>query len=275
MQRIVKGRTGLLRLPVDSSVTAGTLTLQRDRDEVVIVNAQAVTVQAAEVTYSLPAQSDEANLTALWTLTTAGGTNVVTEPVEIVSCETVSLDEVRLRRPLDDPNRYPDRILLAARAQLENELSERAGVKFAGGEFTVTCDGNGQTDLFLTVGKPRTITSVTINDTALTAEQLATVKVDERTGVVYYPARFTAGRLNVTVTGVSGYAQPVGGLSSAMSKGIRYMVVDSPTFDRAISVSNNDGTTENLVVAGLRGAIFAIPELNTILENARLTYGIA
>jgi hypothetical protein len=159
-------------------VTAGTLTLQRDRDKVVIVNAQAVTVQAAEVTYSLPAQSDEANLTALWTLTTAAGTNVVTEPVEIVSCETVSLDEVRLRRPLDDPNRYPDRILLAARAQLENELSERAGVKFAGGEFTVTCNGNGQTDLFLTVGKPRSITSITINDTALTSDQLAAVKVD-------------------------------------------------------------------------------------------------
>ena len=275
MQRLVKGHTGHLRLPVDSSVTAGTLTLTRDRDGVTLVNAQAVTVEAAEVTYNLTPQASEANLTATWTLTTNEGANTVVEPVEIVSCETVSLDEIRLRRPLDDVNRYPDRVLLAARTQLENELSDRAGVKFTGGEFTVTLDGNGQTDLFLPVGKPRTITSVTVNGEAYTSEQLAAVKVDQRTGVVYYPNRFTAGRLNVTITGVAGYAQPVGGLGSAMSKGVRYMVVDSPTFDRAISVSNNDGTTENLMVAGLRGAIFAIPELNMILESARLTYGIA
>lgn len=275
MQRIVKGHTGLLRLPVDASVTSGTLTLTRDRDAVVVVNAQSVTVDANEVSYSLAPQAAEANLTAVWTLTTGSGTNTVTEPVEVVSCETVTLDEMRLRRPLDDVNRYPDRVLLNARTQLENELSDRAGVKFAGGEFKVTLDGNGKANLFLPVGKPRSITSITIGQNALSQDDLSTVKVDERTGEVYFPNRFTSGRLNVTITGVSGYSQPVGGLPVAMAKGVRYMVVDSPASDRQISVSNEAGMTENLVVSGLRGAIFAIPELNTILESSRQTFGVA
>ena len=275
MQRIVKGHTGLLRLPVDASVTSGTVTITRDRDATVIANAAAVTVEATEVTYQLGAQTVEANLTAVWTLVTATGTNTVTEPVEIVSCETVSLDDVRARKPLDNVNRYPDRVLLAARAQLENELSERAGVKFNGGEFTVTLDGNGTSDLFLPIGQPRSITSLKIDDVAIDSTALATVKVDTRQGIVYFPAGFPSGRLNITITGIAGHTQPVGGLPSAMAKGIRYMVVDSPVQDRAISVSNEDGTTQNLVVAGLRGAIFAIPELNVIVENSRQQFGVA
>ena len=54
------------------------------------------------------------------------------------------------------------------------------------------------------------------------------------------------------------------------------MVVDSPTSDRATSISNEDGTTQNLIVAGYsRGAMFAIPELNTLVEQNRTTFGVA
>ena len=275
MQRIVKGQSATLKLPVDVKVTAGTVTITRNRDLTVLVNAAVVALEASEVTYVLAAQAAESNLTAVWTLTTASGTNTVTESVEVVSCVTASLDEIRTRRPLDDVNRYPDRVLVTARGQLEDELSDRAGVKFTGGEFTVIVDGTSGTDLFIPVGRPRSVTSVTVDGVALTDVQLALIKVDTRAGVLYYSNRWNAGRLNITITGVSGFAQPVGGLTAAMAKGIRYMVVDSPTQDRAISVSNEDGSTQSLVVAGLRGALFAIPELNTILESQRTTFGVA
>jgi hypothetical protein len=275
VQRVVKGHSATLTLPVDVKVTSGVVTITRDRDATTLVNAASVNVDAADVTYALAAQPSEAVLTAVWTLTTASGTNTVTEKIDVCSCETVTLDELRRRKPLDNVNRYPDYLLRNVRAQLEDELSDRAGVKFAGGEFTVTLDGNNKTDLFLSVGQPRSITSITMNDTAMTADQLALVKVDTRKGVLYYPNRWTSGRLNVTVTGIAGFTQPVGGLPSAMSKGVRYMVVDSPVQDRAISVSNEDGTTQNMMVAGLRGAIFAIPELNMLVESSRSTFGIS
>lgn len=275
MQRVVKGIPQQLVLSTSLKASAGTVTITRDRDSATIVSAAAVTVAAKSVSYTLAGQTSEANLTATWTLTTASGTVTVSEPVEVTSCEAVSVDEMRTRRPLDDVNRYPDSTLIKAREALVSEMSDRAGVKFTGGEFTVTLDGTGGTELFLPIGKPRSITKVVVNGTTLSAGELATILVDSRAGVLYYPTGWYSGRLNVVVTGVSGFAQPPGGLAPAVAKGVRYMVVDSPTQDRAISVSSEDGSTSNLMVAGLRGAIFAIPELNMLVETNRTTFGVA
>jgi hypothetical protein len=272
---VVKGVPATLTLPTSLKASAGTVTITRDRDATTVVSAAAVTVAATSVSYVLAGQTDEANLTATWSLTTNSGTVTVSEPIEVTSCEAVSVDEIRLRRPLDDVNRYPNHTLIRAREALVSEMSDRAGVKFTGGEFTVTVDGNGGTDLFLPVGKPRSITSVTIDGTALTGTDLTDIKVDARAGVLYRAARWNSGRLNITITGVSGFAQPPGGLAPAVAKGVRYMVVDSPTQDRAISVSSEDGSTSNLMVAGLRNAIFAIPELNMLVEAHRQTFGVA
>jgi len=275
VQRVVKGIPQQLVLSTSLKASAGTVTITRDRDATTIVSAAAVTVAAKSVSYTLAGQTSEANLTATWTLTTASGTVTVSEPVEVTSCEAVSVDEMRTRRPLDDVNRYPDSTLIRAREALVSEMSDRAGVKFTGGEFTVTLDGTGTTELFLPVGRPRSITKVVVDGTTLSAGELATILVDSRAGVLYYPTGWYSGRLNVVVTGVSGFAQPPGGLAPAIAKGVRYMVVDSPTQDRAISVSSEDGSTSNLMVAGLRGAIFAIPELNMLVETNRATFGVA
>jgi hypothetical protein len=275
MQRVVKGVPATLTLPTSLKATGGTVSITRDRDATTVVSAATVTVAAKSVSYALAGQSSEANLTATWSLTTASGTVTVSEPVEVTSCEAVSVEEMRTRRPLDDVNRYPDATLIRAREALVSEMSDRAGVKFTGGEFTVTLDGTGGTELFLPVGKPRSITKVVLDGTTLSASELATILVDSRSGVLYYPSGWYSGRLNVVVTGVSGFAQPPGGLAPAVAKGVRYMVVDSPTQDRAISVSSEDGSTSNLMVAGLRGAIFAIPELNMLVETNRTTFGVA
>lgn len=275
MQRVVKCIPQQLVLSTSLKASAGTVTITRDRDSSTIVSAAAVTVAAKSVAYTLAGQTSEANLTATWSLSTASGTVTVSEPVEVTSCEAVSIEEMRTRRPLDDVNRYSDSTLIRAREALVSEMSERAGVKFTGGEFTVTLNGTGGTDLFLPVGKPRSITKVVVDGATLSSDSLATILVDSRAGVLYYPTGWTSGRLNVTVTGVSGFAQPPGGLAPAVAKGVRYMVVDSPTQDRAISVSSEDGSTSNLMVAGLRGAIFAIPELNMLVETNRTTFGVA
>jgi hypothetical protein len=283
VQRVVKGIPATLVLPVESRPSSGTITITRDRDGVTVVNAASVTTAANAVTYVLAGQSAEVNLTATWTLSTALGTMTVSEPVQVCSFASVSLAEIRMRRPLDDVNRYPDSLLLSARTQLEDELNERAGVNFVGGEFTVKVDAPDHRELVLPIGRPQSLTAVTINGASLGSTEIADIIVDERTGSLwrrwgwhyYGQDSWYNQRLNVTVTGVSGFRRPLGGLPSAMAKGIRYMVVDSPSQDRAISVSNEDGSTQNLMVAGLRSALFAIPELNMLVEQARSTFGVA
>ena len=283
MQRVVKGIPQSLVVSTPLKATDGTVTITRDRDSSVLVNAQAVTVKVGSASYLLPAQTDEANLTAVWTLNTAQGAMTIQESIEVTTFASCSLDEIRLRRPLDDVNRYSDSLLISAREQLISELNDRAGVNFVGGEFSVTVDTPMGNELFLPIGRPTSVRSVVISGTPLSDADVAGIVVDTRSGSLWRPWGWAAigssnanyGRLNIKITGVSGFQQPVGGLSSAIAKGVRYMVVDSPTQDRAISVSNSDGSTENLVVAGLRGAIFAIPELNTIVESARQTFGVA
>lgn len=283
MQRVVKGIPQTLVLPTSLAATSGTVTITRDRDGASVVSAASVTTTASSVSYTLAGQTAEANLTAVWTLATASGAMTISEPVEVVSFASVSLAEIRTRRPLDDANRYPDALLLAARTQLEDELSDAAGVSFVGNEFTVRLDAPHGNELFLPVGRPKSLTGVSINGVALSDAEVADIIVDTRAGSLYKRWGWTAygvdgwyrGRLNITVTGIAGFDRPVGGLSSAMAKGVRYMVVDSPTQDRAISVSSEDGTTQNMMVAGLRGAIFAIPELNMIAQANSTTFGVA
>jgi hypothetical protein len=283
MQRVVKGIPAKLTLPVEYPVTSGTVSITRDRDSASVVSNATVNVDAAAVSYTLAGQPDEANLTATWSLTTSAGAMTISEPVQVVAFASVSLAELRLRRPLDDVTRYPDALLLRARAQLEDQLAERAGVSFVGGEFSVVVDAPDKRELFLPVARVRKLTAVNINKQDLTQAEIDEIIVDERQGSLYrrwgwhyfgYDSWFNQ-RLNVKITGLAGFSQPLGGLSFAMAKGIRYMLVDSPTNDRQISVSNEAGMTENLMVAGLRNAIFAIPELNMLVEQARSTFGVA
>ena len=275
MQRVTKGQTQTLVLATPKPVSSGTLTVTRDRDATVVVNAQNVTLASEEVTYPLPAQTGEANLTAVWTLVNADGTQTVSERIEVCSSRTVSLDELRRYKPLDDVRRYPSSLLDRARTSLENELDEAAGVSFTGKEFTVRVDGSGTTDLFLPVGRPRSISSVTVEGAALSATDLAALIIDERGGVVINPVPWRLGRANIVITGICGYQSAPGQVPFAVSKGVRYMLVDSPITDRAISTTNEDGTTSSLVVAGLRGAMFSIPELNSVISQYGTNFGLA
>lgn len=275
MQRVTKGIPATLNLHCDIPPVSGTLTVTRDRDAVIILNSVAVTVGTDHVSRALPAQPDEANLTATWTIARADGTATISEPVEVVTQRACSVDDCRRLKPMDDSNRYPDAVIESAISQLESEMETAAGVSFTGRESVVTVDGNNHVDLFLPVGRPRTVRSILIDDVPMTADQLAGVKVDERQGVLYRSVTWPQGRLNIKCTVTAGLPSVPGLLPSAMAKAVRYLVVDSPASDRAISVTNEDGTTQSLVVSGVRGALFSIPELNVIVSEHRQQFGLA
>lgn len=272
MLRVAKGSPATLTLPTSQPASSGTVTVTRDRDSVTLVNAQAVTLEAEQVTYVLAAQSTESNLTVTWSIVTAAGTTTVVEKLQVASSVTVSVDDLRRYKPLDDTRRYSDALITQARTAIEDELEQVTGVSFTGREFTVTVNGSGTTELFLPVGRPRSVTSITVDGVVASTSGIT---VDERAGVLINSNTWTAGRMNVTVTGVCGYSTPPGQVPFAVAKGVRYMLVDSPVLDRAISTTNEDGTSSSLVVAGVRGALFSIPELNTITQTYNTNFGVA
>ena len=287
MHRCQKGQPVLLSLPVTEKVSAGTITITRDRDSTVLVNAQSVTVQTNRVEYTLAAQSDEASLTAVWTLSQSSGTATITEVVQITSVRACTIDQVRRLRPLDDINRYPNWLLDQAITMVEDQLETATGVSFTGREFDILVDGSGTRDQYVPVGRPRSITYAATITAApvgseqvsvagpLTSTEISQLVIDDRQGTVYRPVIWSPGRRNIRLRGVCGFAETPGMLSAAVAKQVRYLLIDSPAQDRAISVTDEAGMTQSMVVAGLRGAHFAIPELNVVVDTYRNQFGIA
>jgi hypothetical protein len=83
------------------------------------------------------------------------------------------------------------------------------------------------------------------------------------------------GRRNIIVSGVFGFSSVPGIVRQAVTLGVRQMLIDSRVDPRAQSVTNEDGTTAQLVTAGVRGATFSLPELNQVVMQYRTSFGVA
>lgn len=280
MIRVLKGQPSTLSLSRDTKPTSGTVTITRDRDSVAVVSAQAVTVEADRVTYSLPAQSTVSNLTSVWTIVDADGTSTVTEPVQVVGSRACSISDVRRLKPCDDPNRYPTELIDRAITELEDALEQACGVSFVPRESTVTLDGTGTSELFLSKARPQSISAITVRDTLAStswaAGDISALRIDEEAGVLIRSTyTWERGRRNHVVTGTFGYLSVPGIVRQAVALGVRQMLIDSRVDPRAQSVTNEDGTTAQLVTAGVRGATFSLPELNQVVMQYRTSFGVA
>lgn len=282
MIRVLKGQSGVLSLPRPSKPTSATVTITRNRDGVTIVNAAACVAEADRVVYSLAAQSSVSNLTAVFTIVEEdASTSTVSIPVQVVGVRTASVDDCRRLRPLDNVNKYPDSLIESAITAVEDALEAACGVSFVPVERVgVRCDGSGTRELFCRHGKPVSVSTVSISDgtstQTLSNTELSAIVIDEEAGVlIRRDATWPKGRRNVLVTGVFGMSTPPGLVREAVVKQVRYLLVDSPAQDRALSITNEDGTTSTMVVAGTRGYSFAIPEMNQIVSQYRQAFGVA
>lgn len=281
MQRVLKGQPSTLSVGRDTKPTSGTVTITRDRDSVVLVSAGACDVEAERVTYSFAAQSTVSNLTAVFTIVDAAGTSTVTVPVQVVGNRACSVSDVRRLKPLDDPNRYPDELILNAITGLEVALEDACGVSFVPVErVNALHDGRGGSELVSRYARPVSLSAVSWSDgvatTALTSTEISRIVIDEEAGVLirnlygWFP-----GRRNVKITGVFGYQVVPGMVRQAVALGVRQMLIDSRVDPRAQSVTSEDGTTALLVTAGVRGAVFSLPELNQVVNQYRTSFGVA
>lgn len=209
-------------------------------------------------------------LKMVWTSSTYGS---VTTYVEVVGGFLFSISQARLLKPLDNTSTYTAAGIADARTLAEMALEDACGIAFVPRYGRGRFDGSGTVNLLL---PPRTtaVTAATVTGTALTAGELADLEFYD-SGVLYNPLSWETGRRNVTVTYTHGYAVPPPRVGRACLLLAKRFLVDSPIHDRATSVTTDDGTTSFFVTAGVRDAIFDVPEANAVAEEYGVRFGVA
>lgn len=179
-----------------------------------------------------------------------------------------TLAQARAVKPLDNVTKYPDAAVQAAGDLATDALEHACAVHFTPTSFSEVLDGNGRCDLMLWTAKPTAIASATVAGLDVTSTVL--VYSDGR---VYRPNGWACGRQNVTVTGTAGWPVCPPRVARACLLLAKRFLVDSPVNDRATTLINEDGTTQYLVTAGVRSALFDIPEANAVVQDYGLQQG--
>jgi hypothetical protein len=183
-------------------------------------------------------------------------------------------------KPLDNPTRYPDELIVKTISEIEDQLEAACGVSFVPREQVITVDGTGTTELFLTRARPQSVSAVTVRDsladTSWGAADIAALRIDEEAGVLIRPTYvWERGRRNHIITGVFGYSNVPGMVRQAVVEAVKYALVESRVDPRATSVINEDGTSATLVTAGLRQNLFGLPSMNAVVMQYRTGFGVA
>lgn len=245
---------------IDPAPDSAIVTIVR-ADGTLMVDAAAATNAGTGVfSYALTAAQlatlDE--LTVHW-VSTLG---TVTDTVEVVGGHHFTLSQARALKPMNDEIAYPTARLLEARTLAETALEDACMTAFVPRYFRWRLDGSGRYNLMLPRSRPLTITSATVDGTALTVGDLAVY--DD--GRVYSPNGWTSGQSNIVIAGTYGYRFPPPRVARASMLLAKRFIVDSPVNDRATSLTTEDGTTSYLVTAGVRSAVFDVPEANACVE---------
>jgi len=163
--------------------------------------------------------------------------------------------ELRALPDMGDTSRFPDARLVAAHDWIVAIIERECDTSFIPTTVTETLNGTGRDGLFLSSPYVRSVTSIAVDDVALSQHEVDTMLVQD--GVLYYPTGTywsAASRGNVTVTYVAGYSEtPPGDLKEAALRGARYWLLAmdgwSGIDERSTSISNEYGNI-NMAVAG-------------------------
>lgn len=199
-------------------------------------------------------------LTLTWTSATLG---TLTTYAEIRGGFLFSLAEARALKPLDNTTTYPTTDVIAARVLAECALEEACGVAFVPTYKREKIDGNGTTDVLLKA-RPLSVTSATVG--GVEVADLSTLEL-YADGRLYNPSMWTAGRRNIEVKYTYGYPFPPPRVGRACLLLAKRFLVDSPISDRVTTMTTPEGGTQFYVTAGVRDAVFDVPEANAVVQR--------
>jgi hypothetical protein len=166
---------------------------------------------------------------------------------------------------LSDATKYPDAVIEAARAMAQDAIEHAACVYFTPTAFSEVFDGTGRGVLRLGTVRPLMLTAAVVDGVTVTDAVLYT------DGRVYRAAGWPAtARQNVTISGTAGYAAVPPRVAHAALMLTKRWLVDTHVSDRATTVTGQDGSSQYFVTAGVKGAMFDVPEVNAVLGD----YGV-
>lgn len=277
MQRIVVARSATLTRDFSFTPTGTPTVVVRHADgTTVTTGAVTATADPSVFEYTIPASQiprlDE--LSETWTAVSGGESQVFTDTIEVAGGVLFSVAQARQLDPLSDTGRYPDQAIIDARTLVESALEDACGVAFVPRYKRETVNGTGFTNLVLASPRITAIRSASLDGTDFTVDELATV-VPSGPGVVYTQNGWTRGFGNYTLAYEHGWPAPPPRVTNAALLLARRYLVDSPVSDRATSLTTDDGTTQFLVTAGVRQAVFDIPEANAVVQQYSLNACVA
>lgn len=273
MQRIARGNSATLThtFYVDGVATnptpdAATVTITGD-DGTAIVTAQSATdTGTGTASYTLtPAQTATLDiLTVSWTATFGSQSQTFTDYVEIVGGFLFSVAEARALAPLSSTTSYPIARIVDVRTVVEEAIEDACGVAFVPRYKRELLSGTQTRSLIVEQPRVRSVRVVKRDGVALVAGDLATISVDDA-GILDYPGGWIWGAGNYDVAYEHGYTYPPGRIKQAALTLARSWLVDGPMDERTTAFTTPDGTF-TLSTAGMRGAVFGIPEVDAAVN---------
>ena len=155
------------------------------------------------------------------------------------------------KTPLASDTDFPDKVILATRAQVTDDFKLRGEVAFAARFARETHSGDGDTWLMLRRNLPHRIISVTVDGTALTGAELADLDIEPgRVLVRKTLGGFARGVRNITVAYAHGYEQAPAEIGLAALRRTLMILNPSVAGSTVSSWTSPDGTTYSYDQAG-------------------------
>lgn len=226
---------------------------------------------AAARTFSLTAShtTDLDVLTVVWTSSTLGS---ITTQVEVVGgfvCAVGQIDQILSRGGTSSD--YTVLQKEQARTVATDAFEQACGVAFTPRYRREKLRGTDDYVLGLPTPRVLSVRAVSIDGTALTADELADIDVDLLAGEISREAGWSKGswgQRNITVTWEHGYEVPPADVSRAVALIASAILADGPWDDRGYGVTEGGGVVR-LLTAGVSGAAFSIPEVQAALARYR------
>lgn len=251
-------------------VDPGAVTIKVDRDDATnLIPAGTATLGtgANARTYNLTAANTALldRLTAVWTSPTKG---TLTTEVEVVGGFVCSIADIDFALNKGGTAAdYPLDQKLQARQVATEAFERECGVAFTPRYARKTLTVEGGLHLPLPTPRVLSVQAVSVDGTALTGTDLTDIAPDEPFGL-YRPVGWARGTRNTVVKWTHGHKTPPSDVSRAVGIIAASILADGPFDDRGFAVSD-DGFGARLLTAGVGGAAFSIPEVQSTLARYR------
>lgn len=279
MDKLLRSAAGQIQITLAQAADTPPTVAIVDSAGVAVASGTSSTVVAPTYAFTLtPANLAILDVfTATWTATIGGVADTYTTYFETVGRHLFTVAEARAydNGVLANTSTYTDAMIINAREEIADQLSDICGVSFVPRGSREILTGHGLATLDVknvlrpSFGNPAgKLVSATVNGTALTAPEIADVEVRYRSLRRKTLGVWGSGTVaNITVFYEHGYLEPPDAIRRAGLRLLRDKLVASNIDDRAVSFTDEMGQRTFLPVAGRKNQPFGIPDVDSTINQ--------